>query len=179
MIYLIGGSPRTGKSILTQRFAAKQNIGWVSTDMIVSMLMKVADKQPEWDASPAAITARCEWFFPYFADFVWRVSGMTENYLIEGVDFLPTQVAQLMKNYPIKSVFLGCSQMTLQRFDDFPGHSKGYAFLPDDLRRQFAEDVPKWSAFIEQEAHKHTVPYVDMSDDFPTRLDEAEAILLE
>jgi 2-phosphoglycerate kinase len=38
MIYLIGGAPRVGKSILSQRTAARLRIGWISTDLLADML---------------------------------------------------------------------------------------------------------------------------------------------
>jgi 2-phosphoglycerate kinase len=34
MIYLIGGAPRVGKSILSQQLAAKLNIGWILTNLL-------------------------------------------------------------------------------------------------------------------------------------------------
>ena len=150
MIYFVGGAPRVGKSILGQQVAANLNIGWISTDLLLTLLgmTHVAGIKTEWNASPAAIKADAEWFFPYLERFVWGVSSMAENYLIEGVDFLPAQVKQLSEQYPIQAVFLGCSTMTLEHFDQFPGHSPGYSSLPEALRRQFAEDVPRWSACI-------------------------------
>jgi hypothetical protein len=97
--------------------------------------------------------------------------------VIEGVDFLPAQVAQLSTQYPIRAVFLGCSRMTLEDFTQFPGRSKGYVDLPEALRRQIVEDVPRWSAFIRQEAARFGYAYVDMAGDFSQRLAEAENVL--
>ncbi len=102
---------------------------------------------------------------------------MTESYVIEGVDFLPEHVQKLSSRYQIQAVFLGCSQMTLETVDQFPGRSPGYATLPELLRRQIAQDIPIWSDFIRQEAGRFDYAYVDMSRDFPQRLAEAEAIL--
>ncbi len=39
MIYLIGGAPRTGKSILGQRIAVKLRISWISTDLLKEFLL--------------------------------------------------------------------------------------------------------------------------------------------
>jgi hypothetical protein len=97
--------------------------------------------------------------------------------VIEGVDFLSAQVKQLSSQYAIRAVFLGCSQMTLERFDQFPGRSRGYSTLPEDTRRQIVEDVPRWSAFIQQEAEECGYAYVDTADLFSQRLAEAEASL--
>jgi hypothetical protein len=102
---------------------------------------------------------------------------MAENYVIEGVDFLPAHVSQLSKNYQIRSVFVGCSEMSLERFNQFPGRSPGYAFTPEEMKRQIVQDVPLWSEFIRQEAECFGYPYIDISGDFLLRLQEAEAIL--
>jgi hypothetical protein len=178
MIYLIGGAPRAGKSILGQGLSAKLKIGWVPTDLLMELLRlkNEAGMKVEWNAAPEAIAAVAEWFFPYLERFVWGVSSQAEHYLIEGVDFLPEQVAQLAAKYRIQPVFLGCSKMTLERLDQFPGRSRGYAGLPEALRRQIAQDIPLWSDFVRQEAERFGYPYVDMSDDFASRLSEAETM---
>jgi hypothetical protein len=102
---------------------------------------------------------------------------MAEHYLIEGVGFLPQQVHALAAQFPLRVVFIGCASMTPQRFDQYPGHSVGYSFLPEEKRRRFAQDIPAWSAFIQQQAEVASYPYVDMSEDFESRLSEAEYLL--
>jgi hypothetical protein len=140
MIYLVGGAPRAGKSILSQQVATQLRIGWVSTDLLAELLRLSKDEHvpTEWNAAPEATTSFAEWFFPYLEHVIWSVSSSAENYLIEGVGFLPTQVIKLSEKYPIRSVFLGCSQMTLENLDRFPGRSPGYRYLPEELRRQIA-----------------------------------------
>ena len=179
MIYLVGGAPRAGKSILGQRISAKLNVGWVSTDVLMQLLRVKHEPgiKVEWNAAPAAITANAEWFFPYLERFIWGVSSLADNYVIEGVDFLPAQVVQLSLQYQIRAVFLGCSSMTLERLNQFPGRSRGYSRLPEAVRRQIVQDVPLWSDFIRQEAERFGYPYVDMVSHFPERLREAEAVL--
>lgn len=179
MIYLIGGAPRSGKSVLGQQFAARQGISWISTDLMVELLkVKGVEGGPmKWDASPTAICATAEWFYPCLERFVWGASSLANHYVIDGVNFLPAQVAQLAADHAVRAIFLGCSQMTLDRFDRYPGRSHGYAKLPEEIRRQFAQDVPRWSEFVRQEAARFGYPYIDTSDDFPARLLEAETIL--
>lgn len=179
MIYLIGGAPRAGKSILSQQISAKLKIGWISTDLLKELLQlkKEEGVKTEWNAAPERITANAEWFLPYLERFIWGVSSMAEHYVIEGVDFLPAQVRQLSTQYPIRSVFLGCSKMTLEHFDRFPGRSPGYSFLPEEVRRQIVQDMPHWSRFIREEAERFGYPYVDMTGVFAGRLEEAEAML--
>jgi 2-phosphoglycerate kinase len=181
MIYFIGGAPRAGKSILSQRVSASLRIGWISTDLLMDLLRVKNDTgvKVEWNAAPEAIAAAAEWFFPYLERFVWGVSSLAESYVIEGVDFLPAQVAQLSARYAVRCVFLGCSNMTLEHFDRFPGRSRGYADLPETVRRQIARDVPLWSAFVRQEAERCGIPYIDMSGDFTSHLSEAEAVITD
>jgi hypothetical protein len=180
MIYLIGGAPRAGKSILCQQISAKLSIGWVSTDLLIELLRWKNEEgiKREWNAAPEAIRANAEWFFPYLERFIWGVSLSADHYVIEGVDFLPAQVGQLSTQYPIRSVFLGCSQMTLEMFDQHPGRSPGYSFLPEGMRRRIVQDVPLWSEFIRGEAECFGYPYVDMAGNFPQRLQEAGSILV-
>jgi 2-phosphoglycerate kinase len=180
MIYFVGGAPRAGKSILGQRVAARLRIGWISTDILEELLRvdKREAAKNEWNAAPESIVVTAEKFFPYLMRFVWGISSLADNYLIDGVDFLPSQVGQLSTQYEIRAVFLGCSQMTLDRFDRFPGRSQGYADLPEEMRRRIVQDVPLWSEFILQEAKRFGYPYIDTSDNFSTRLNEAEAVLM-
>lgn len=176
MIYLVGGAPRAGKSILAQRVAARMRVGWIATDVIRSLLLR-AEQADAWDASPDAISATAEWFLQYLERLVWGVSSLADDYLIEGVHFLPKQVASLSNKYQIRSVFLGRTKLTLAQFDAFPGRSRGYASLPMDLRQRIADDVPRWSAFVAQEAGAFGYRYVDTSDDFESSLTEAECFL--
>jgi hypothetical protein len=180
MIYLIGGAPRVGKSILGQRIAARLRIGWISTDLLADMLRvnNSAEQKVEWNADPGAITAVADSFMPYLERFIWGVNSMSESYIIEGVSFLPSHVAQLSEKYPVSAIFLGCSKMTLEQFDRFPGHSPGYSFLSADQRSQIVQDVPHWSEFIRQEAARLDYTYIDMAGDFNNYLMEAEALLM-
>src|SRR5947209_16520369 len=179
MIYLIGGAPRAGKSLLGQRLCTTLKVGWVSTDLLMELLRvkNAAGIKVKWDAAPEAIRANAQWFFPYLERFIWGVSSLADHYVIEGVDFLPAQVAQLSTQYPIRTVFLGCSRMTLEDLNQFPGRSRGFGSLPEALRRQIVQDVPRWSAFIRQEAQRFGYAYVDIVSDFSHRLAEAEMVL--
>ena len=179
MIYFVGGAPRAGKTILGQQISTKLSVGWVSTDLLLTLLhmTKVEGIRTEWNAAPKAITANAEWFFPYLEKLVWGVNSMVEHYVIEGVDFLPAQVAQLAAQYQTRAVFLGCSRMTPESLEQFPGRSRGYSNLPEAMRRRIAQDVPLWSEFIRQEAERFRYPYVDTANDFSKRLNQAESIL--
>ena len=178
MIYLVGGAPRVGKSIVCQQVAARLAIGWMSTDVLVQLLkLQSSDVVSiEWNV-PESISATAEWFFPYLERFVWGVSSLAEQYVIEGVDFLPAHVTRLAEYYPLRCVFLGCSDMTLERFERFPGKSPGYTGLPPAIGRQIVAHVPMHSELVRREAERFGFPYLDMAGDFVARLRDADAAL--
>src|SRR5438105_13850120 len=163
MIYLVGGAPRAGKSILGQRLCTTLKVGWVSTDLLMELLRvaNAAGRKVEWNAAPEAITASAQWFFPYLERFIWGVSSLADHYVLEGVDFLPAQVTQLSTQYPVRAIFLGCSRMTLEDLNQFPGRSRGYGSLPEALRRQIVLHLPRRSSFISQPADRFGYAYVD------------------
>jgi adenylate kinase family enzyme len=72
MIYLVGGAPRAGKTILGQQISTKLSVGWISTDLILTLLRLKNDERvkQEWNAGSAAIMANAERFFPYLERFV-------------------------------------------------------------------------------------------------------------
>jgi 2-phosphoglycerate kinase len=45
MIYLIGGSPRSGKTLLAKRLSARLRIGWVSIDVLESIVREYTPKE--------------------------------------------------------------------------------------------------------------------------------------
>jgi len=180
MIYLIGGAPRVGKTILCQQIARRLGIGWISTDIVHDLLRltNVEGIKHEWNAAPSAVVQSAEWFFPYLQRLVWGISKMAEAYVIEGVAFLPEHVARLAMDFQVRAVFVGSSQMTLEKLDKYPGMSRGYGELPEAHRRQIAGDVPLWSQFIRDESQRFGYPYVDTGEHFTQRLQESERILL-
>ena len=179
MIYLIGGAPRVGKSTLCQRFASRLAIGWTSTDTLFDMLTFSGEigKKPEWNADPNAINATADWFFPYLERYIWGISSLSNDYIVEGVWILPKQALQLAHEFPIRSVFLGCTDMSLEKLDRYPGHSKGYSNLPESMRLLISLDVPLWSRYVCEAAEQFGCPYVDTALDFLAQMNKAERIL--
>ena len=120
MIYLIGGAPRCGKTILSKKIAAKNRVSWISTDTIRSMVLACTSKaqrdkkfpyeklQSEQEAAPytdiaknssqkllrAEITeSRSLWSSTQ--KMIEHLIDCQENYIIEGVHLMPALVHQL------------------------------------------------------------------------------------
>ena len=76
MIYLVGGAPRTGKSLLSHHLAAERRMGWIGTDLLFELLRVANDPgvPREWNAAPDAIRATAEWFKPFLDRFIWGLT---------------------------------------------------------------------------------------------------------
>ena len=81
MIFVIGGAPRAGKSMLARRLCTNLRVGWISTDLLMQVLKvaNAAGRKTKWEATPEAISAQAEWFFPYLERFVWGVKSMADQ----------------------------------------------------------------------------------------------------
>lgn len=125
MIYIIGGAPRCGKTILAKRIALKKKIPLLLTDairpVILSYLPKselktkmsfTAMKGSECCSSEESLRAEiieAKTMWPGIKALIHQLSLCKQNYVIEGVHLLPELVWQLKKEKywkNIKIVFL-------------------------------------------------------------------------
>ena len=120
MVYLIGGSPRCGKTILSKRVSRNLGISFISTDAIRPMILKTVPAsaikrkfpQEKMDTpegmfrldlySPEAmlkaqlIEAKTMWL-PIKA-FIANLINSDQNYIIEGIHIFPRFIKGLKKN---------------------------------------------------------------------------------
>jgi 2-phosphoglycerate kinase len=200
--YLIGGTPRAGKTTLTMRFIAQQPMLAASTDAIRHTLRHIITPtdQPELFYLDKYISNDPEQY--YFLQthptdvvvdqnaesaIVWRSvndfiqSNIEDGFdiLIEGVAVLPEYVSQLTCDYRV--VFVG---------DKSNGHYETMLKsaranpndwmhgLTDETIEAFATFTRSFSSFIEDEANKYGLPYVEVHDEtFDTDMDTALKIL--
>jgi 2-phosphoglycerate kinase len=134
MIYLIGGAPRCGKTILAQKLSKKLEIPWMATDTLEAIAMSYTSKKDfskRFRKSVMRKTAKYSNDLMYGkytldqitsayikqSEAVWRgIEMLVESELKEGRSFIlegyhiqPKFVADLLKKYGrlnVKSVFL-------------------------------------------------------------------------
>lgn len=119
MIYLIGGAPRCGKSILARELAAKKNIGWLSTDRLWTVVFNSTPKSqlkkkfpgyflykragdyafetysPKTLLQKELIESVSIW--PGVRGLINSLAHYKQDFVIEGVHLLPKLVSQLKK----------------------------------------------------------------------------------
>lgn len=202
MIYLIGGAPRCGKTILSKKIAVKKRISWISTDTIRSMVLASTAKSlvskkfpfeklqkggPYADLESTAphtllraeITeSRSIW--PSVRSMIEKLIESQEDFVIEGVHLLPALVAQL-KTTPywkqLRPVYLvKCDLAEIE--EGFSRNASRHDWLAsaltnESLRNKAARYVQTESLFLSKEAKKYGFLCVDTGKEFQKKLTTA------
>ncbi len=175
MIYLIGGPPRVGKSTLAQKFTKEKNIPFISTDMLLWMLIDTIPELNLWKP----YTEVPKKFFPFLKNFVKHTVATVPDYVIEGDAFYPEQVAELQKEFQVRACFLGTSHISLETIKKHVGHNDWL----DEISEQEKTDLPGWimevSGTIQAECKKFSLPYFDTASNFEEAINRAFQSLLE
>jgi len=132
MFYLIGGSPRSGKTTIAKELSKKLNIPWISTDTLESVVMKYTDDNMLGTLFPKSVMRRStnqsndEMYTKYSSEqivgayieqgnslakaiemFIECEASYNNDYILEGYHILPKLVSKLEKKFPIKAIFVG------------------------------------------------------------------------
>ena len=176
MIYLIGGTPRAGKSTLSKIITERKGIPYISLDFIVHMINGV---QPELNLIDpyAEIPTK---FYPYLKNLLINIEHSVSYYTVEGDAFTPQQVSELSTQFKVRSCFMGFSHITLEQIKKNIGEND---WLNDRSEQEQAE-TPAWiikrSAEIKKECAKCGIQYFDMAEgDYQENLEKAYNYLLE
>jgi hypothetical protein len=164
VIYLLGGAPRCGKSILARTINREHGLAVVSTDLLRGVLA------PLLPALKAAMDSRdfereADIFFPHLRQAALVLNVQLPNALIEGVGFLPRNVAALRQQLPtgVRACFLGRSSATDDALFGHATDHRLYEHLSSEGRDRLAARIVAWSGAIERECAEAALPYVDLA----------------
>lgn len=208
MIYLIGGSARCGKTILSKKIAIKKRTSLISTDHLRSMVLAMVPKSEmnkkfpqtkmvspknkfRFDCHSAeamlkaqVIEAKTMW--PPIKALISSLIYRDQDCVIEGVHLFPSLVKQLKgtKDWKhIKVVYL--IKTDLEKIQI--GFSKNkeefdwmYPFIKNDADRlrKAAKMVSVKGAYIEKEAGKYNLKVYNTENNFNKVLKEARSYLI-
>ena len=85
VIYLVGGTPRVGKSSLAQRLLAVDGIPWLPTDVIRTVARRVAPEVDAIDQDPVDAAALAEIMYPYIEQAVEVCAEEAVHFLGRGI----------------------------------------------------------------------------------------------
>jgi 2-phosphoglycerate kinase len=188
MIFLLGGPPRVGKSIISNEIRQKYAVSVVSTDTLGAVLEKVLSPETvpdlfvfdKFNKMPMAkrvklITKEPAELVDYVRKeshvvwkavdvFIRRENDEGRDALIEGVAVLPKLVSQL-DDIPHRAVFIGNQgenhEENIKKFAEENEHD-WMRDVSDQYIGAFAIFVKRMSAYIEQEARKYGFEYIEM-----------------
>jgi len=209
MIYLIGGSLRCGKTILSKKISSKKRISCVSTDalrpMVISMLPKseVKRKIPQTDMptpkdkfrfevySPKALlraqVAEARTMWPAIEALIASLIHREEDFVIEGVHLFPPLVNKLKnKKYwkQVRVVYLikkDLDKIQAGFAKNKSGYDWMYSSIKGDHKRltEAAELVREKAEYIEKEAKKFRFKIYNTENSFDKVLKEAQQYLIK
>jgi 2-phosphoglycerate kinase len=188
MIFLLGGPPRVGKSIISSEIRQKHAVSVVSTDTLGAVLENVLSPETvpdlfvfdKFNKMPMAkrvklITKEPAELVDYVRKeshvvwkavdvFIRRENDEGRDALIEGVAVLPKLVSQL-DDIPHRAVFIGNQgenhEENIKKFAEENEHD-WMRDVSDQYIGAFAIFVKRMSAYIEQEARKYGFEYIEM-----------------
>lgn len=181
MLYILGGAPRAGKSIIARKFAKERGIPYFSTDYLITSLQNGSSELGIKHGQPFIPKAKRLWSFvkPLLEGFVKEV----DEYLFEGDGILPIQVNEILKKFPrrIKACFLGFTKISKAKKLAL---IRGHEHLPDEWTSKYLDnEVEKmvdsmfeFSKYLKEECDKYSIPYIEIGNDLPEVQREVESI---
>ena len=188
MIFLLGGPPRVGKSIISSEIQQRRAVSVVSTDTLGAVLedvlspevapdlfvfgkfheMPMAERVKLIMKDPAELIdyVRKESYVVWKAveAFIRRENDECRDVLIEGVAILPELMSQL-EDIPHRVVFIGNQGEHLKENIKKSAEENEYDWMrdvSDQYIGAFAFFVKRMSGYIEQEAKKNGFKYIEM-----------------
>ena len=175
MLYVLGGASRSGKSIISRRFVSEKQIPFFCIDFLITSLQEVPSLDIK-QGQPFIDKAKKLW--PLIKPLLVHLIKEEPNYLIEGDGILPSQVAELCKDYPndIRVSFVGFSEIDPQdkfkQIKEFGGNEDDWTKRISDKELMLSiKEMIKFSKYLKSECSKYNIPYFDSSNDFSEYLE--------
>lgn len=184
-IYIVGGAPRTGKSIIARRLMNSLSVPWVSTDAFRAVAQRMSPPEERAIKFPfggftsadqlndMAIKQMLEWQITegeslhlFLRSFIDYQLGVLDNYIIEGVHFLPEHVRQFLdsnEHNDIKAVFIVSTNIDeqLKSMRKNTSHFDWLTNASDETFLSVAKFVTEYGKWLKAECQKYQLPYVE------------------
>lgn len=162
MIYLIGGTPRVGKSTLASLILERNKISVLSTDVIRNFIDFSPSKVGIKDLS---VKEKPEVFFPYFVQLLKILQNKYSDYVVEGDLFTPEQLSNIEEQIQFKCCFLGTSNITLLDLKKIKTEHDWVSKFPEEAQEKLPKEFMQRSEMTKKEAQKYSFPYFDIYPD--------------
>lgn len=176
MIYLIGGTPRVGKSTLSSLILQRNKISIISTDVIRNLIDFAPSKVGIRDLP---LGEKSEAFFPYFLQLLKILQNKYSDYVVEGDLFTPEQLSTIQERIQFKCCFLGTSNITLEDIKKIKIEHDWVSKFPEEEQEKLPQQFIQRSETTKREAEKHNFPYFDIYPDRNKAIEAAYVCLFK
>jgi predicted kinase len=181
-LYLVGGAPRVGKSVLAKRLLDEDAIPWLPTDVIRTVLRRVLPELDAIDQDPVDAAVLAEFMYPHIEQAAEVCAEESERFLIEGFEVSPSYPARLqaaLDGTQVRVCFVGHSSFSTDDLANYRGPKPQHR----GASRQELDEAASWirrrSVELAEECHDAGLPYVDVGHaGFEAAMSEARRLLI-
>jgi hypothetical protein len=175
-LLIIGGAPRSGKTLLARQLWQAQQIPSFTMDAAIASFVQFAPDSPiNWHESPERAEA-----IAHTAGYIAQTGlAVHDRYLIEGESMTPWVARGLGGAFTVHCVFLVLLRPRIDDIVQYEEQDGWVSQLAEADRLLTLDNLVKRSEWIVQECVRAGLPYVDLSDgDFDAQMQRAKSILL-
>jgi predicted kinase len=166
VLYIVGGAPRVGKSVLAQRLLAAEGIPWLPTDVVRTVLRRVLPELDAVDQDPVDAAQLAAFMYPHIEQAAEVCAEEAERFLIEGFELSPWYPGRLeaaLDGTRVRACFLGHSTFSADHLASYRGPKPQHE--GEATRAQLTE-AAAWirhrSRQLRTECREEGLPYVDV-----------------
>ena len=170
MLYIIGGAPRVGKTIIAQEFLERANVPFLSLDLLKMSLVK---GMPQAGIDPMDTSAEvAEQMWPVVRGLSVTILENEREHLIEGDAILPSHTQELADEFPgdVRACFLGFETANpsgrLSTIRHHPGPEDWLSRFDDHEVLSMIDEMIEYSKQLREDAEASRIPYFEYSDNF-------------
>jgi len=182
ILYLVGGPPRVGKSSLAQRLLKLDQIPWLPTDVLRTVLRRVLPELDAIDQEPVDASLLSEFMYPHIEQAAEVCTEENERFLIEGFELsasYPARLAATLENVKIRVCFLGNRSFSTDDLTGYRGPKPQHRGASRAELSEAATWIRQRSEQLYEECLDAGVVYIDVGKvGFDTAMIEARRQLL-
>ena len=171
MLYLLGGTARSGKSIIARRVMAQYQLPFFSLDYLSNGMAEVwPELKNDLDTDDATVGER---IWPVVKSIATMMLRTDAHYLLEGASLQPHHASELLLAFPnqVRACFVGFAHTDitekLRNVRQFGGQPDDWMVHWEDASVvQQLEYLKVVSQTIEADCHQLHLPYFELSGDF-------------
>src|SRR6266487_3035151 len=167
ILYLVGGPPRVGKSSLAQRLLKLDQIPWLPTDVLRTVLRRVLPELDAIDQEPVDASLLSEFMYPHIEQAAEVCAEENERFLIEGFELsvsYPTRLEAALGNSVVRACFLGNRSFSTDDLAGYQGPKPQHRGASREELSEAATWIRKRSKQLYEECLSARMTYIDVGE---------------